>query len=146
MKGDIIKMAERTLVLIKPDAVSEHHTGDIIKMYESEGLTILALKMLDMDVKLAHQHYFEHINKPYFPELLDFMQSGPIVAMVLEGDDAIAKVRKINGSTDPKEAAEGTIRKLYAESKTYNAVHGSDSKESAAREISIFFNSQEIMD
>lgn len=137
---------EKTLVLIKPDAVRGKHIGDIVKIYEEKGLKILAMKMLQMDEKLASKHYEEHIGRPYYDYLMGFMTSGPIIAMVLEGEGAIANVRAINGKTNPAEAAEGTIRKLYAASGSRNAVHASDSPENAAREISIFFNASEIFD
>ena len=137
---------EKTLVLKKPDAVRGKHIGDIVKIYEEKGLKILAMKMLQMDEKLASKHYEEHIGRPYYDDLMGFMTSGPIIAMVLEGEGAIANVRAINGKTNPAEAAEGTIRKLYAASGSRNAVHASDSPENAAREISIFFNASEIFD
>ena len=137
---------EKTLVLIKPDAVRGKHIGDIVKIYEEKGLKILAMKMLQMDEKLASKHHEEHIGRPYYDDLMGFMTSGPIIAMVLEGEGAIANVRAINGKTNPAEAAEGTIRKLYAASGSRNAVHASDSPENAAREISIFFNASEIFD
>lgn len=137
---------EKTLVLIKPDAVRGKHIGDIVRIYEEKGLRILAMKMLQMDEKLASKHYEEHIGRPYYDDLMGFMTSGPIIAMVLEGQGAIANVRAINGKTNPAEAAEGTIRKLYAASGSRNAVHASDSPENAAREISIFFNASEIFD
>ena len=137
---------EKTLVLIKPDAVRGKHIGDIVKIYEEKGLKILAMKMLQMDEKLASKHYEEHIGRPYYDDLMGFMTSGPIIAMVLEGEGAIANVRAINGKTNPAEAAEGTIRKLYAASGSRNAVHATDSPENAAREISIFFNASEIFD
>ena len=137
---------EKTLVLIKPDAFRNHYSGDIIKHYENEGLKILAMKLMKMDEKIASKHYAEHIGRPYYDDLMGFMTSGPIIAMVLEGEDAIANVRRINGKTNPAEADEGTIRKLYAESGSRNAVHASDSPESAAREIAIFFNASEILD
>ena len=137
---------EKTWVLIKPDAVRGKHIGDIVKIYEEKGLKILAMKMLQMDEKLASKHYEEHIGRPYYDDLMGFMTSGPIIAMVLEGEGAIANVRAINGKTNPAEAAEGTIRKLYAASGSRNAVHASDSPENAAREISIFFNASEIFD
>ena len=127
---------EKTLVLIKPDAVRGKHIGDIVKIYEEKGLKILAMKMLQMDEKLASKHYEEHIGRPYYDDLMGFMTSGPIIAMVLEGEGAIANVRAIKG----------TIRKLYAASGSRNAVHASDSPENAAREISIFFNASEIFD
>lgn len=137
---------EKTLVLIKPDAVRAKHIGDIIKIYEEKGLEILAMKMLKMDEKLASKHYEEHIGRDYYDDLMGFMTSGPIVAMVLQGEGAIANVRAINGKTNPDQAAEGTIRKLYATSGSRNAVHASDSPENAKREISIFFNAAEIFD
>ena len=137
---------EKTLVLIKPDAYKKHHTGDIIKRYEDEGLTILAMRLMKMTKEVAAKHYEEHIGRPYYAELESFMTSGPIVAMVLAGKDVIRKVRDLNGKTDPKEAAPGTIRQLFAASKGENAVHASDSPESAAREIHIFFNETEIFD
>ena len=137
---------EKTLVLIKPDAFRKHYSGDIIKHYENEGLKILAMKLMKMDEKIASKHYAEHIGRPYYDDLMGFMTSGPIIAMVLEGEDAIANVRRINGKTNTAEADEGTIRKLYAESGSRNAVHASDSPESAAREIAIFFNASEILD
>ena len=134
------------MVRRRPDAVRGKHSGDIVKVYEEKGLKILAMKMLQMDEKLASKHYEEHIGRPYYEDLMGFMTSGPIVAMVLEGEGAIANVRAINGKTNPAEAAEGTIRKLYAASGSRNAVHASDSPENAAREISIFFNASEIFD
>ena len=135
---------EQTLVLIKPDAFAKHYSGDIIKRYESEGFRIVAMKLLQMTEKLAAKHYVEHIGRPYYDELVEFMTSAPLVAMVLEGEQVISRVREINGKTNPKDAAEGTIRKLYAENGSRNAVHASDSPESAAREIAIFFNQTEI--
>lgn len=137
---------EKTLVLIKPDAFQAHHVGDIIKMYEAEGLRIVAMKLLKMDQRLASIHYAEHVGRPYYEPLVSFMTSGPIVAMVLMGEDAIQRVRTLHGKTNPAEAAEGTIRKLYATDGRKNAVHASDSPESAEREIHIFFNEMEIFD
>ncbi len=137
---------EKTLVLIKPDAFSKHYSGDIIKRYEQEGLRIVAMKLMQMDERLASIHYEEHIGRPYYNDLVGFMTSGPIVAMVLEGENAIKKVRKLNGKTNPDEAEEGTIRKQFATASNRNAVHASDSPESANREIHIFFNETEIHD
>lgn len=131
---------EKTLVLIKPDAFGKNHCGDILKRYEDEGLKIVAAKVMQMDKKIAAIHYAEHVEKPFYPELVEFMTSAPLMALVLGGENAISKVREINGATNPAKAAEGTIRKLYAESVTKNAVHASDSPESAAREIKIFFS------
>jgi len=137
---------ERTLVLLKPDSVSKKHIGDIIKIYEENDCTVAAMKLMKMDERLASIHYQEHIGRPYYEELVSFMTSGPIVALVLEGDDVIRRVRALNGKTNPAEADEGTIRRLYAESKSINAVHASDSPESAEREVHIFFNETEIFD
>lgn len=137
---------ERTLVLIKPDAFSKHHSGDIIKRYEDEGFSILGMKLLKMDKRLASIHYAEHIGRPYYEDLIKFMTSGPIIAIVLAGENAIERVRKLHGKTNPDEAAEGTIRKLYAARGSRNAVHASDSPENALREINIFFNETEIFD
>ena len=135
---------EKTLVLIKPDAFAKHYSGDIIKRYESEGFRIVAMKLMQMTEKLAAKHYVEHIGRPYYEDLVGFMTSAPLIALVLEGENVISRVREINGKTNPKDAAEGTIRKLYAENGSRNAVHASDSPESAAREIPIFFNETEI--
>lgn len=137
---------EKTLVLIKPDAFDKHYSGDIIKRYEQEGFRIVAMKLLKMDERLASIHYAEHIGRPYYKDLVGFMTSGPLIAMVLEGEDVIARVRAINGKTNPAEAAEGTIRKQFAASGRRNAVHASDSPASAKREISIFFSECEIYD
>ncbi|MFH5835929.1 nucleoside-diphosphate kinase [Proteiniclasticum sp. C24MP] len=130
---------EKTLVLIKPDAVERNLIGRILSLYEDRGLKVTALKMLNADKETAMKHYEEHIGRPYFENLMNYITRSPLVALVLEGDDAIALVREINGKTDPLEAADGTIRKLYGETKTYNTVHASDSEESAAREIEIWF-------
>ncbi|MEX5286288.1 nucleoside-diphosphate kinase [Selenomonas sputigena] len=139
-------MKEKTLVLIKPDAFEKNHTGEIIAIYEKKGLKLCAMKLMQMTKRVAQKHYAEHIGRPYYEELESFMTSAPLVAMVLEGDDAIARVREINGKTNPAEAAEGTVRRLFAESVGKNAVHASDSPESAAREIAIFFSEIEIFD
>lgn len=137
---------QKTLVLIKPDAFGKNHAGAILKIYEDAGFKILAAKVMRMTPELAAKHYVEHIGRPYYSALVDFMTSAPIMAVVLAGDDVIAKVRTLNGATNPADAAEGTIRKLYAEDKTKNAVHASDSETSAAREIPIFFGAYEIFD
>ena len=134
---------EKTLVLIKPDAFADGHSGDIIKRYEDEGFKIAALKLMMMTKEIAAKHYVEHIGRPYYEGLVEFMTSAPLVAMVLEGDNVIKRVREINGATNPANAAEGTIRKLYARDGSKNAVHASDSPESAAREIAIFFSALE---
>ena len=137
---------EKTLVLIKPDAFAKHHSGDIIKRYEQEGFRIVGMKLLKMDERLASIHYAEHIGRPYYNDLVSFMTSAPLIAMVLEGEKAIERVRELHGKTNPAEAAEGTIRKLFATSGSRNAVHASDSPENAQREIHIFFNETELWD
>ncbi|MCB1154542.1 MAG: nucleoside-diphosphate kinase [Deltaproteobacteria bacterium] len=135
---------ERTLGLIKPDAVANNHIGNIVKRVVDEGFTIVALRMLRMSKATAEQFYDVHADKPFYGELTDYMSSGPCVAMVLEADGAIVKWRDLMGATNPEKAAEGTLRKLYAESFTMNATHGSDAPETAAREISFFFATSEI--
>ena len=137
---------EKTLVLIKPDAFAANHTGDILKLYEDAGFKIIAAKVMKMTDALAAKHYAEHIDRPFYAPLVEFMTSAPLMALVLSGDDVIKKVRELNGATNPAEAAEGTVRKLFAADKTKNAVHASDSRESAAREIPIFFSAYEIFD
>ena len=124
---------EKTLVLIKPDAFGKNHAGDILKIYEDAGFKIVAAKVMKMTEELAAIHYVEHIGRPYYPALVEFMTSAPIMALVLSGDNVIKKVRALNGATNPAEAAEGTVRKLYAADKTKNAVHASDSPQSSAR-------------
>jgi nucleoside-diphosphate kinase len=139
-------MIENTLVLIKPDAFDKKYTGKILTCYEENGLKVKALKLLKMTPELAAKHYVEHIGKDFYDELVGFMTSAPLVAMVLTGENAIAKVRSLNGATNPEKAAAGTIRKAYAQSVQHNAVHASDGPESATREIHIFFNETEIFD
>jgi nucleoside-diphosphate kinase len=138
-------VVERTLSIIKPDAVKNHHIGDIVKRFESEGLTIAAMRKAHLSTREAQGFYAEHSARGFFGELVEFMTSGPVVLMVLEGDDAIARNRAIMGATDPAKAADNTLRKLYAASIGENAVHGSDSPASAAREISYFFAATEIV-
>lgn len=135
---------ERTLSIVKPDAVAKNSIGEILARFEKNGLRIVAAKMLHMDDEKAGGFYAEHKERPFYGELVEFMTSGPVVVQVLEGDNAIAKNRELMGATDPAEADEGTIRKDFAESKGKNAVHGSDSPESAAREIAYFFADGEI--
>lgn len=135
---------EQTLSIIKPDAVAAHHIGEIISLFEKKDLHVAALKMITLSQPEAAKFYAVHKEKPFFPNLVKFMSSGPIVALVLEGDNAISKNREIMGTTDPEKAAPGTIRALFASSVTQNAVHGSDSPESAATEIAFFFKPDEI--
>lgn len=135
---------ERTLSIIKPDAVGKNVIGKIYSRFESNGLQIVASKMLRLSDAAAGGFYAEHEGRPFYPALIEFMTSGPVVVQVLEGEGAIAKNRELMGATNPQEAAEGTIRADFAESIDANAVHGSDSPESAAREIAYFFASSEI--
>ena len=137
-------MIERTLSLIKPDAVKRNLIGTINKIFEENGLKIIAQKMLLLNRYQAELFYMEHRDKPFFNSLVDFMTSGPIVAQVLAGENAILRNREIMGKTNYKEAAPGTIRYLYATSIQDNCVHGSDSVNSVSREISFFFSETEI--
>lgn len=132
-------MVERTLVMVKPDAVRGGHIGDVIGRFEAAGMTIRALRMVWLDRREAEGFYQVHRERPFFNGLTQFMSSGPIVAMVLEGPGAITKVRQLMGATDPAKAEPGTIRKAFATDIEQNAVHGSDSPESAAYEIPYFF-------
>lgn len=136
---------EQTLSIIKPDAVSKNAIGEILSRFEKAGLRIVALKMIHLTREQAGGFYAEHKERPFFNSLLDFMTSGPICVQVLAGDNAVALNRELMGTTDPKEAAPGTIRADFAESIGANAVHGSDSPESAAREIGFFFEHYEIL-
>ena len=130
---------ERTLSIIKPDAVAKGHVDEICKRLEDAGLSITEKKSIHLDDALAEGFYIEHKGKPFFEDLIKFMTSGPIQVQVLEGDNAILNYREVMGSTNPKEATPGTIRADFAESIDANAVHGSDSPESAKREIDYFF-------
>ncbi|MEC7840104.1 MAG: nucleoside-diphosphate kinase [Chlamydiota bacterium] len=135
---------ETTLSIIKPDAVSGNHIGEIIQRFESKGLRVAAIKMVDIDKKMAGRFYEAHKERPFYNQLTEFMSSGPVVVMVLEGDNAILKNRSIMGATNPELAKRGTIRKDFASSISSNAVHGSDSPEAAKTEISFFFSDKEI--
>ena len=135
---------ERTLAIIKPDAVAKSFIGEIIRRIEKEGLLILSMKMIHLDREKAEGFYYVHKCKPFFNDLIDFMTSGPIVVMILSGQNAILRWRKLMGATNPANAEEGTIRKDFAHSIEKNAVHGSDSPESAQFEVSYFFSSLEI--
>ena len=132
-------MSERTLVLVKPDAVRRGLVGNILSRFESKGLSIVALELRHIDGAQADAHYAEHVERDFYPPLREFVTSGPLVALVLEGDEAIEVVRGINGATDGRKAAPGTIRGDYSLSNRENLVHGSDSWESAEREIGIWF-------
>ena len=133
-------MAERTLILVKPDAFARNLTGEIIARFERKGLRIVALRHMTVTRDLAEQHYAEHAERPFFGELVDFITSAPIVAMVLEGQDAVKAARQVIGATNPLEAAPGSIRGDFAVQTGQNMVHGSDSPESAARESALFFS------
>jgi nucleoside-diphosphate kinase len=130
---------ERTLVLIKPDAVRRGLVGEVLARFERKGLAIVTMDLRTIDPETADRHYAEHVAKDWYPPLRAFITSGPLVAMVLEGDEAVAVVRLVNGATDGRAAAAGTIRGDWSLSNRENLVHASDSVESAAREISIFF-------
>lgn len=135
---------ERTLSIIKPDGVEKNVIGEVIKRFETNGIKIAAMKMIHLSKPQAQGFYAVHKERPFFDSLTDFMTSGPIVVMVLEGEDVIAKNRKLMGATNFKEAEEGTIRKEYATDIEKNVVHGSDAPETAAFEIGYFFNDLEL--
>ncbi len=137
---------EKTLVLVKPDGVRRGLSGEIIARFEKRGLQIVALKLLQISRPMAEKHYAEHVGKPFFDSLVEFITSGPVVAMVVKGDHAIRAVRAMMGATNPLEAAPGTIRGDFALLMSENVIHGSDGSESAAREIEAFFASSEIFD
>jgi len=135
---------ERTLSIIKPDAVAKNVIGQIVTRFEAANLRVVAMKMVQLSQEQAEGFYAEHKERPFFGDLVSFMTSGPVVVQVLEGDNAIAKNRDLMGATNPQEAEAGTIRADFAESIDENAVHGSDSPESAKREIDYFFNAEEV--
>jgi nucleoside-diphosphate kinase len=137
---------ERTLFLVKPDGIQRGLVGEIISRLEGRGLKLVAMKLMRMEQDQARQHYGEHVNRPFFPGLVDFITSGPLVAMVWEADNAVEIVRGTIGGTDPVNSAPGTIRGDLGVNIGRNLVHGSDSAESAQREISLFFRPQEILD
>lgn len=134
-------MSERTLVLVKPDGVSRGLVGEVISRIERKGLTLAALELRNVERSVAEQHYAEHASKPFFESLLEFITSGPVAALVVEGENAIAAFRQLAGATNPVQAATGSIRGDYAVEVQYNIVHGSDSPESAKREIDLWFPS-----
>lgn len=135
---------EKTLVLVKPDGVRKNLIGEIISRFEKRGLRVAALKMMHMDEALAKKHYAEHDGKPFFGELVEFITSGPIVAMAIEGENAIRAVRGMMGATNPLDAVPGSIRGDFALTMGENIVHGSDGVESAARELANFFAAREL--
>jgi nucleoside-diphosphate kinase len=130
---------DRTLILVKPDAFARGLTGEILARFERKGLRLAAMKQMQMDESLAERHYAEHEGKPFFGELVEFITSGPLVALVLEGHEAVKAARQVIGATNPLEAAPGSIRGDFALEVGQNMVHGSDSNDSAAREIGLFF-------
>ncbi|MGB9661721.1 MAG: nucleoside-diphosphate kinase [Moorellaceae bacterium] len=136
---------ERTFCMIKPEGVARGLVGEIISRIERKGYRIVALKMLRLTRKMAEEHYAEHRGKPFFPELIEHITSGPVVAMVLEGPNVIAGLRKLMGATNPQEAAPGTIRGDYALETGQNVIHGADSPASAAREIALYFGTEEVL-
>ncbi len=138
-------MTQRTFSIIKPDATKRNLTGRINTIFEDNGLRIVAQKRIKLSKTQAEQFYEVHKERPFYGSLVEFMTSGPVVVQVLEGEDAVAKNRELMGATNPNEAADGTVRKLYAESIEANSVHGSDSAENAANEIKFFFTEEQIV-
>ncbi|MBC85536.1 MAG: nucleoside-diphosphate kinase [Bdellovibrionaceae bacterium] len=136
---------EKTFSIIKPNAVNKNVMGNIIAKFEENDLKIAGAKLINLERSKAEEFYGEHKERPFFGELVDFMTSGPIMVMCLAGENAVAKNREIMGATNPADAAEGTIRKLFGDSVGENAVHGSDSPESAQRELALFFEPNEIV-
>lgn len=135
---------ERTLIIVKPDGVERGLIGDLLHRFEQRGLTIAGLKLMRIAPELAARHYAEHQGKPFYPGLITFITSGPVVVGAVEGPGAIALVRTMMGATNPANAAPGTIRGDYAINMSYNVIHGSDSAESAAREIGLYFTPDEL--
>lgn len=138
--------AEKTLVLLKPDAVQRGLVGEILSKFEKKGLKIVALKLVNVSKELAHRHYAEHKEKPFFKGLVEFITAGPTLSMVVEGENAIAAVRKLAGATNPQNADPGTIRHDYGMVTGRNLIHASDSAQSAKREIELFFKKDEIIE
>lgn len=139
-------MSNKTLAIIKPDAVKDNHVGEIITMINKAGFKVKALKMIKLSEDVAKAFYEIHKDKPFYGELVEYMTSGPCVPIALEKENAVEDYRKLIGATDPAKAAEGTVRKLYARSVQFNAVHGSDSDENAAKEIAFFFSSKDLIE
>ena len=139
-----MKTLQRTFTIIKPDAVKRNAIGDIIAQFDKHGFRILGIKMLEISKQQAEQFYAVHSSRPFFDSLTDFMSSGPIVALALEKENAIADLRKLMGATNPANAEEGTIRKKWASSIEHNAIHGSDAEETARFELSFFFAGYEL--
>lgn len=135
---------EKTLIILKPDCMNKNLCGTVLKRFEEAGLKIVACKMMELSSSLLRTHYAHHADKPYFPEIEGFMSSAPVMIVILQGEKAITKVRELLGATDPAAAAEGTLRREYAESKMKNIAHASDSEESASAEIARFFEASEL--
>lgn len=136
---------ERTFIMVKPDGVQRNLTGEIISRFEKKGFQLVAAKLMQIDRSLAEKHYAEHQDKPFFSELVEFITSSPVLAMVWQGKDVIQAARQMMGATNPLEAAPGTIRGDYGVNVGQNIIHGSDSPESASREVKLFFNEQELL-
>ncbi|TCS84144.1 nucleoside-diphosphate kinase [Tepidibacillus fermentans] len=136
---------ERTFLMVKPDGVQRSLIGEIVSRFEKKGFTLVGAKLMQIDSTLAEKHYQEHIGKPFFQELVDFITSGPVFAMVWEGKNVISVARNMMGKTNPAEAQTGTVRGDYGLSVGMNIIHGSDSPESAAREIKLFFTEEELL-
>ncbi len=139
-------MMEKSFVMMKPDAVARRLMGKILNRFEEKGLQLKAIKLMTISEDLAKEHYGEHSEKPFFNDLVEYITSGPVLAMVIEGEDAISLIRKMVGATNPQEADLGTIRGDYAVETGRNIIHASDAPESAEREIGLFFNENEIVD
>src|SRR5574344_980175 len=139
-------MMEKSFVMMKPDAVARRLMGKILTRFEEKGLQLKAIKLMTISEDLAKEHYGEHSEKPFFNDLVDYIISGPVLAMVIEGDDAISLIRKMVGATNPQEAELGTIRGDYGIQTGRNIIHASDAPESAEREIGLFFNEDELVD
>ncbi len=137
---------ERTLIILKPDTIQRRLTGRVLQRFEDKGLALSAMKLMRISRNLAEQHYAPHKGKPFYPSLIDYITSGPVVLLVLQGDKCIEISRKLMGQTFGYEAAPGTIRGDFGASRSYNLVHGSDSPESAATEIGLYFSSDELLD
>lgn len=136
---------ERTYLMVKPDGVERGLIGEVVARLEKKGLKLVGAKLMRIDEALGTKHYAEHVGKPFFPDLLQFITSGPVFAMVWEGDEAVAIARLMMGKTNPLEAGQGTIRGDFAVHMNRNVIHGSDSVESATREIGLFFNAEELL-
>lgn len=136
--------SERTLILVKPDGVQRKLIGTIMSRIENKGLNIIAIKMMQVTAEMSKQHYAEHVEKPFYPELEGFITSAPVVAMIVEGPEAVSVMRTLIGATNGREATPGTIRGDYGSSRQMNMIHGSDGVEAATREIGIYFSDNEI--